>query len=151
MRGVLRWALIGLGVVAVAVVVIIVLLVVGSGGKVLTGGVPRGDIEFGDGPLPEFPLYPGVSQITGKADLDVPDDMKRLVGTTKGPWRLYTTTDSPAQVLAWYDSAMADAGIEKGGDRDSGVVLYTRDPKRHFVYLVPGDGLTYIVLATATE
>ena len=151
MSRLLRWTLIGLGVVAVAIVVVIVATVVGTGGKALTGGVPRGDVEFGAGDLPGFPVYPGSSQTVGRADIQVPDDLKRLVGTTSGPWRLYSTPDTAEEVLAWYDTAMAAADIGKGGDRDSGVVLYTRADKRHFVHILAGDGHTRFILATATE
>lgn len=118
---------------------------------IFTGGVPLGGVQFTDADI-GVPEYPGAQPTTEDAVVIIHDDMRRLVGTLRNArWKLYTTDDSRAKVLAWYDQAMQKEGWRKGSPRESGVVIYLgKDP---FVALsvVPIGGKTNILLVAGTR
>jgi hypothetical protein len=140
-----------LGVLIAGVIVLIVIALIGTQGKILTGGVPLGGVGFTTGSIPGFPTYPGAEQSTDSSNVTVPDDMRRVIGSKEDQWKRYLTDDALADVIAWYEQAMVDAGFESSAPRDSGVRVYFQGDYRFALYVMPLEGRTNIILATGLE
>jgi hypothetical protein len=141
-----------IGVLLAACVCLVLAVIVATQGTILTGGVPLGGVTFTSGDIPGVPVYPGAVQSTDSAGVSLPDDMRRVIGTREAVWKRYLTGDSPAQVLAWYDQAIAKAGYQKGQSRQSGVVIFfPSGDVRGALYVTTVQGKTNIILATGKE
>jgi hypothetical protein len=115
------------------------------------GGVPLGGVTSTSGDIPYHPTHPAATQSTERAGVAVPDDMRCLIGAREDQWKRYLTDDDPADVLAWYQEAMAAAGFRTGSPRESGVAVFFESDWRYTMYVTVTDGKTNVILAKGKE
>ncbi len=137
----MKWVLVGV-VTAAAGIIILSVVAIFTG-----GGVPKGDVDYVAGDIVEFPRYPGAEQLTGKSDVQVPDDMKRLLGTISG-YRHYVMQNSGSQAQVFYDRQMEAGGFTKGQPRESNVTVYLKGEGRYALFLSQQEGGLHVFLGT---
>jgi len=112
----------------------------------LLGASPCVEI-LGDTPVP---IYPGAVRHIDMIPLPI-SVVLMIPDVPITETRNYWASDSPDQVLAWYEQTLPEVGLEYEKDRETGVLRFRAGHWRYGLFAAIVQGETYFWIATGYE